>query len=76
MFICQFGMHNNVHGYRNANVCKQTYDASCRRRQMMLDADWDETKLLISEFQDFQAVKISEHGSGQRPRGREAVKRP
>lgn len=43
---------------------------------MMFDADWDETKLLISEFQDFQAVKISEHGSGQRPRGREAVKRP
>jgi len=29
MFICQFGMHNNVHGHRNANVCKQTYDASC-----------------------------------------------
>ena len=30
MFICQFGMHNHVQGYRNANVCKQTYDASCR----------------------------------------------
>ena len=29
MFICGFGMHNNVQGYRNAKVCKQTYDASC-----------------------------------------------
>ena len=29
MFICQLGMHNNVQGHRNANVCKQTYDASC-----------------------------------------------
>ena len=29
MFICQSGMHNNVQGYSNANVCKQTYDASC-----------------------------------------------
>ncbi len=28
MFICQLGMHNNVQGHRNANVCKQTYDAS------------------------------------------------
>jgi len=29
MFICQLGMHNNVQGHRNENVCKQTYDASC-----------------------------------------------
>ncbi len=29
MFICQLGMHNNVQGHRSANVCKQTYDASC-----------------------------------------------
>ena len=28
MFICQFGMHKIVQGYRNANVHKQTYDAS------------------------------------------------
>ena len=25
----QAGMHNNVQGHMNANVCKQTYDASC-----------------------------------------------
>ncbi len=29
MFICQFGMHNSAQGHRNANVCKQTYDACC-----------------------------------------------
>ena len=29
MFICQNGMHNSVQSHRNANVCKQTYDASC-----------------------------------------------
>ena len=23
------GLHNNVQGHRIANVCKQTYDASC-----------------------------------------------
>ena len=22
-------MHNNVQGYRNANMCQQTFDASC-----------------------------------------------
>ena len=25
MFICHLGMHNNVQGHRNANVCKQKY---------------------------------------------------
>ena len=29
MLMCQFGMHFNVQGHRNANVCKQTYDACC-----------------------------------------------
>ena len=29
MLMCQFGMHINVQGHRNANVCKQTYDACC-----------------------------------------------
>jgi hypothetical protein len=32
MFICQSGMHNNVQGHRNANVCKQTYETCCRAR--------------------------------------------
>jgi len=27
------GMHNNVQGHRNENVCKQTYDASCIQTQ-------------------------------------------
>ena len=30
MSICQLGMHKNVQDHTNANVCKQTYDASCR----------------------------------------------
>ncbi len=34
MFICQLGMHNNVQGHRNENVCKQTYDASCMPHMM------------------------------------------
>ena len=29
MSICQLGMHKNVQDHTNANVCKQTYDASC-----------------------------------------------
>ena len=29
MSICQLGMHKNVQNHTNANVCKQTYDASC-----------------------------------------------
>ncbi len=29
MSMCQFGMHINVQGHGNANVCKQTYDACC-----------------------------------------------
>ena len=41
MFICQFGMHNNVQGHRNANVCKQTHDASCKHAAWMQDMAWD-----------------------------------
>ena len=29
MSICQLGMHKSVQDHTNANVCKQTYDASC-----------------------------------------------
>ena len=29
MFICQLGMNKSVQDHTNANVCKQTYDASC-----------------------------------------------
>ena len=36
MFICQAGMHNKVQGHRNANVCKQTYDASCKLAEALL----------------------------------------
>ena len=36
MFICQFGMHINVQGHRNANVCKQTYDACCSEQPIPL----------------------------------------
>ena len=43
MFICQVGMHINVQGHRNANLCEQTYDAFCtymyshsQQSQMML----------------------------------------
>ena len=32
MSICQLGMHKNVQDHTNANVCKQTYDASCKWR--------------------------------------------
>ena len=29
MSICQLGLHKSVQDHTNANVCKQTYDASC-----------------------------------------------
>ena len=29
MSICQLDMQKNVQDHTNANVCKQTYDASC-----------------------------------------------
>ncbi len=35
IFICQSGMHNNVPGHSDANVCKQTHDASCMNNSIM-----------------------------------------
>ncbi len=32
-------MHNNVQGHRNADVCKQTYDASCTLSTLVIHHD-------------------------------------
>ena len=34
MSICQLGMHKSVKAHTNANVCQQTYDASCTLAEM------------------------------------------
>ena len=36
MSICQLGMHKSVQDHTNANVCKQTYDASCKMQEQVL----------------------------------------
>ena len=36
MSICQLGMHKSVQDHTNANVCKQTYDASCSQSSFIL----------------------------------------
>ena len=39
MSICQLGMHKSVQDHTNANVCKQTYDASCAMYMAAVDND-------------------------------------
>ena len=57
MSICQLGMHKNVQDHTNANVCKQTYDASCtlhnRGSQLTIVATSSSTACYILHFTCF-----------------------
>ena len=54
MSICQLGMHKNVQDHTNANVCKQTYDASCT---VIPYDDGCYTKSKLRRFPKFESGK-------------------